>query len=454
MEVENFSNARVVVMGLGLNGGGLASARFFVNQGARVTVTDLRDEKTLDPTLKELSGLDIRYVLGKHRLEDFKKADLVVKNPGVPRDSPYLQEAKRVETDLSLFLSRCPNPLLAVTGSKGKSSVVSALHHILRSVYPDAKMGGNITLSPLSFINDLALDTVVVLELSSWQLGDLRNRDLLHPQIAVITNILRDHQNMYKKFEDYVEDKAEIFKGLSPQGYSIFYQDTWGEAFKKASPGRTLFYGPKGSSLYLESKEGYFQNPITGTLEKMLPQELATPGRPFRQNCLLAAAVARLYGLSLGQIQKALGTYSGLTHRLELVRVYQGISYYNDTTATIPDAMAAGIKSFDRPVHLICGGNDKELDLSPLGEALGQARSIHLLEGTATDKFLAILQGQNLPFYGPFPSLKGAFDSARSKAKREEVILFSPGATSFGMFVNEFQRGEMFRHLVEALGER
>ncbi|HSV56667.1 MAG TPA: hypothetical protein VLH39_06105, partial [Magnetospirillaceae bacterium] len=162
LEVSEIAGLRVTVMGLGLNGGGLASARFFSARGASVTVTDTRDGKALAESLAALEGFPIRYVLGRHEMEDFSAADLVIKNPAVRADSPFLAAAKAVETDISIFLRYCPAPLAAVTGSKGKSTTASALAHAL-SASRKTFLGGNITVSPLDFLDEVRPDTPVVL---------------------------------------------------------------------------------------------------------------------------------------------------------------------------------------------------------------------------------------------------------------------------------------------------
>ncbi|MDY7027973.1 MAG: UDP-N-acetylmuramoyl-L-alanine--D-glutamate ligase, partial [Spirochaetota bacterium] len=151
-EHNSFAGMKITVMGLGLHGGGIATARFLAGQGAELTVTDLRDEETLRPSMEQLRGLPIRYVMGRHEMEDFSGADMVIKNPAVRRSSPYLKAARRVETDLTLFLRLNRRPVLAVTGSKGKSTTVSVLHAIAKREYPEALLGGNITISPLSFV--------------------------------------------------------------------------------------------------------------------------------------------------------------------------------------------------------------------------------------------------------------------------------------------------------------
>jgi UDP-N-acetylmuramoylalanine--D-glutamate ligase len=406
MEPQDFKNMNVTVMGLGLNGGGVASVRFLAEQGARVTATDLRSAAILAPTIDSLKDLDIRYVLNEHRMEDFEKADLVIKNPAVPASSPFLAASGRVETDLSLFLSLCSNPILAVTGSKGKSTVVSALHHILKARYPGCRLGGNITVSPLSFLKELQKEDPVILELSSWQLGDLKGRDLLHPEISVLTNIMNDHQNMYNSFEDYVDDKRVIYQGQTRGQHALFLADERGRSFASDCKARSWFYGStqKGESeLYMQDNEGLFH--FEGKEESLLPPLLKTPGFYFRQNCLIAAGVARLFGEKASLIRSRLEDYPGIPHRLELVARHQDIHYYNDTTSTIPEAMAAGIQSFDSPLHLICGGTDKELDYREIAPVLSSVQDIYLLEGTASTKIISILQESGKTYWGPISSL-------------------------------------------------
>ena len=201
--LADIAGLRVTVMGLGLNGGGLASARFFARHGAEVTVTDMKSAAELAPSIEALAEFTaIRFVLGTHELDDFSNADMVLKNPGVKlAGNRYLESAKSIESDVSVFLRLSQAPVLAVTGSKGKSSTVSALHYGMKQLGYPVFLGGNITVSPLSFLEETGPDTPVVLELSSWQLADLRGRGLLKPRVALITPIMSDHQNWYGSME-------------------------------------------------------------------------------------------------------------------------------------------------------------------------------------------------------------------------------------------------------------
>jgi len=466
---SSLAGMNILVMGLGLHGGGTATARFLSSRGARVTVTDLRSPEVLAPSLEALKDRHIDYILGEHRMEDFSRADLVIKNPAVPPDNLFLKAARRVETDISLFLRLNRRPVLAVTGSKGKSTTTSALHHILKARYPRTVLGGNITVSPLTFLDGCSAeewnrhDDPVVLELSSWQLADMRGLGVLTPRICAVTNILKDHQDRYGGMEAYVADKKEIFRHQGPGQFTLcFRDDSYGPGFAAETPGKALYFSagplPDGMDGAFLSEPAGGGLRLEGKWEELLPEYLPLPGKHNRLNCLVAAAMARLYGQDPGSIRAALAEFHGIGHRLELVRIWEGIRFYNDSAATIPDAVAAALGSFAVPVVLITGGTDKNLDFAPLRPALSRPSAVCLLEGTALPKFRKELQNQDIPFQGPFDSLKAAFDQAvktarglRDQTGQEPVVLLSPGCASFGMFLNEFDRGRQFVDLVKGL---
>ncbi len=456
---ENLAGAKVTVMGLGLNGGGLASTLYFLKRGAEVTVTDLRTEEVLAPSLEALAGWPVRYVLGRHEENDFRGADIVVKNPGVRAGNPYVALARRVETDLSLFLSSVDGPLLAVTGSKGKSTTATALHRLVSANDPRARLGGNITVSPLTFIDDLAPGAPVVLELSSWQLADLRGRGLLRPRVAAVTNLLWDHMNAYDSQDAYAADKAVVFEGQSSDGWTVLPAGGWGPWFADRTPARRAWVGngaiealPKGARFSVDSGEGQWTDQTGEHRALLVPEALLVPGSPFRQNCLFAAAMAVLAGYR-DRIPDTLAGFEGVEHRLERFAVRRGVAYYNDTTATIPEAAAASVASFDVPVHWIAGGTDKNLEFSAVEALKHEPASIILLQGSATDRLLPVLRSKGWKWQGPFPSLDQAVSCAASRARSGEVVLFSPGAASFELFKNEFYRGRAFRDLVRELPE-
>jgi UDP-N-acetylmuramoylalanine--D-glutamate ligase len=455
-------------MGLGLNGGGLASARFFASCGARVTITDKKTAQELAPSIEALKEYpDIRYVLGTHELDDFTNADIVIKNPGVKlTGNPYLAASKRIESDISIFLALTKAPILAVTGSKGKSSTVSALQWGLRALGYNSFLGGNITVSPLTFLDETDENTPVVLELSSWQLADLRDRKLLKPRVAILTPVMADHQNWYGNMESYVADKKLIYADMDGSSHLICNaDDEWGPVF--ASEVRTQ--GERGAQGERANIHWYSAHELDGRdLEptdgawlaadgrgfmrqgnsdpfEILPAALAVPGQHMRANLLNAAQALVLFGAEPKAVGPALANFPGIEHRLELFHEKHGVRWYNDSAATIPEATCAAITSFEKPVILIAGGTDKNLDFTPLAETASRAKKIFLLAGTGTDKLMPMLAARGVAFSGPYPNLDAIVNAARDAAEKGDIVVFSPGATSFGLFTNEFDRGNKFR---------
>lgn len=452
--VESFENKKVTIMGLGLHGGGLASALFFIKEGAIVTITDLRSAEVLKPTTKKLESFDLKYRLGTHVDEDFIDADLVIKNPGVPSNSKYLKMAKRIETDISIFLGRVNCPIIAITGSKGKSSTVSAIDYILKQVNPKTQLGGNITVSPLTFLDQVDDTTPVILELSSWQLGDIKGRKILKSSIATVTNIMNDHQNAYNNLEEYADDKAVIFEGL--KGDAILnYQDDFTPFFCNKLNKTPLYFSNKllpkqiDGAFLDDMGQGWMQ--IDGRQELILGRELTLKGGHQRENMLLAALILKRFNIETSVIKNGLAKFKGIAHRMEFCREVSGIKFYNDSAATIPEAVCAAILSFKTPVRLISGGTDKELDFSNIATAFSKVESIHLLEGTGTDKMIIKLNEGHIKFNGPYSSLDLLMADLKPTLKDGDSVLFSPGATSFGMFNNEFHRGDYFKDIVSSI---
>ncbi|MFO8064113.1 MAG: UDP-N-acetylmuramoyl-L-alanine--D-glutamate ligase [Spirochaetia bacterium] len=457
---ESYAGSRVTVMGLGLHGGGVSAARYFARHGAVVTVTDLRDERELASSVEVLEDVPVRFVLGTHEEADFKDADIVIKNPAVPRTSPYLALARRIETDISVFLTQSSTRLVAVTGSKGKSSTSAAVHHILSTTIGNSYLGGNITNSPLEFAEEAGPHSTVVLELSSFQLGDLEMTPggiaALRPDIAMITSIFPDHLNYYRSMAEYVADKRLIYAGQGPGDWTIARDDEYGTSFLAETPARraVLCDHPIAGAgnaweayAYLDGHIGFACT--EGHDEDVVPEHLLVAGIHMRRNLLAAALAARLLGVDASAAREAVSSFPGIGHRLEHVRERNGIHFYNDSAATIPEAALEAVSAFEAPVHLIAGGSVKNIDLGLFGRISERVARVYLLQGSAAAAISSVTHEHKLA--GPFDSLASALHAAVSNARRGDVVILSPGCASFGMFQNEFDRGRQFRDLVANL---
>ncbi|MDE2816956.1 MAG: UDP-N-acetylmuramoyl-L-alanine--D-glutamate ligase [Chloroflexota bacterium] len=436
---ENLSGCRAVVMGLGLHGGGVGVAQYLAAQGATVTVTDLRDEETLRPSLAELEGLPLRYVLGRHEERDFQNADLVLRNPAVPLDSPYLalaQEAgTRIEMESSLFVNACPSAFIAgITGTKGKTTTTVLLSQMLDAAGYHVVTAGNLRVSMLSQLADITAKTRVVLELSSWQLEAFVPHGY-SPPLAVVTNVLPDHLNRYAGMDDYAAAKEINVRNQRQTDVAVLNKDNaYTRAMGARAPGKVVWFSG--------------QDAIPGE------GEAQGSGAHQRENMAAASVAARQWGVDESAIATALRDFTGVPHRQELVREWRGIRFINDTTATMPTATVACIEAIPGPKVLLLGGADKKLDFTGLTAALqahsDMIRGIVLLEGSATNRLAAALP---LPVAGRHADIAQALEQAVALARNGDAIILSPGCASFGMFQHEFERGDAFRAWVAALPE-
>ena len=450
--------AQALVMGLGVHGGGLGVARFLVDEGAVVTVTDLRGPETLASSLAALAGLPIRFVLGEHREQDFHEAELVVKNPGVPASSRFLQIARdhgaAIETEMTLFFRRCPGPILGITGTKGKTTTTMLAGAMLREQFPDTVVAGNLRVSALEHLPSIRATTPVVLELSSFALEDL-GAAKLSPRFACVTNLSPDHLDRYATMAEYGEAKRQIFLHQQPGDVLILNQaDATIAAWASDAP---------GSVLWCSTKRGQQAQIVCDEHGLWLSDTLVCPGDEIRlagvhnrANIAAAAALVTAFGVKPANIRQALRSFSGVEHRLELVREIGGVRYINDTAATVPEAAIAALYSFSAPIVLICGGADKRLEFAALAQAvLARAKAVLLLDGTATPRLAQALDAASTadspPISGPFSDFAAAVQAAHHQAQPGEIVLLSPGCASFGMFRNEFHRGEEFRRIVAGL---
>ncbi|MBT3282769.1 UDP-N-acetylmuramoyl-L-alanine--D-glutamate ligase [bacterium] len=424
-----FKDKKITVMGLGLLGRGVGDVEFLAQNGADLIVTDLKTKKQLQVSLDRLKKFKkIKYVLGKHRLEDFKDRDMILKSAGVPLDSIYIKEAKKnkipVEMSASLVAKLSDAKIIGITGTRGKSTVTQMIYEILKASKKKVFLGGNVRgIATLPLLESTKKGDYIVMELDSWQLQGFGEGNI-SPHIAVFTNLMRDHMNYYKgSMAKYFTDKANIYKYQKKGDYLI-----------------------AGKEIARKIKDSPLLKP------KKLPEswKLKVAGEHNRENASLAREVASKAGVSEKIIKKTLENFKSVEGRLEYMKAVRGVKIYNDNNATTPDATIMALRALgdtSKNIVLIMGGADKNLDMKPLLKEIEKyCKSVVLLSGTGTDKL------KNLKFeYKKANNLKDGIMQALKDSKQGDIVLFSPAFASFGLFENEYDRNDQFIELVKKL---
>lgn len=451
---------RVLVMGLGLHGGGVATTNWLLRRGAQVTVTDLRKQQILRESIKRIRDRSrVVFVLGKHRSSDFRNADLVVANPDVPASSPFLAAARKrrvpIENEASLFFLHAPCPVIGVTGSKGKSTTTTLLYLMLHADDRRTAIAGNIATSAmLDVLDRLTPQSRIVLELSSWQLEGL-DTVRKSPSFAVVTNVLDDHLNRYPSRRAYAAAKARIWKWQRPDDAVVLNRDNpVTRSWRRRPASKVLWFSVRP----FMGEDGAFlrKNDIVVRLhgrERIIAhrRDCNLIGDHNLQNILAALLAATAMGVPAITIRRILRRFQGLASRFEHVRTVRGVKYINDTTATAPVAAVAALNSCASPVVLIAGGVDKRLPYGAFADTIRRrTKALVLLPGSATERLKTLLRFYRKPMV-EISSMNEAVRIARHFATGGDVVLLSPGAASFGLFLHEFDRGEQFVRSVRSL---
>lgn len=430
-------------MGLGLLGRGLGDIKFLSQCGADLIVTDLKPAKELKFSLLKLKKFkNIKYVLGRHRLEDFRNRDMVLKAAGVPLNSAYIAEARKrkipIEMSASLFAKLAPKiKIVGVTGTRGKSTVTHLIYEILKKSGQRVILGGNVKgVSTLALLPKIKTGDILVLELDSWQLQGF-GESKISPHISVFTTFLPDHLNYYGgSLNKYFKDKANIFKFQTAEDYLVLSESAARE-------------------LKARSKEK-IQSKVIIAKGEILPPNLSLkiPGAHNRLNAALAFSVSKILKIPENQTRKIISEFKGVPGRLEKLCAFRGVNIYNDTTSTTPDAVEAALKALSKNKNLILimGGADKKLNFTDVLKILPRyVKAIVLLPGTGSNIIRPALKKIKNFEVREVSNLKTALIASLKIAKKGDSIVFSPGFASFGMFKNEFDRGEQFVKLVKNL---
>lgn len=445
-----FKGKEVLIVGLARTG--VATARFLAGQGARVTVTDQRVEAQLQEQLLALAGLPIRYVLGRHDETDFAAADLVVVSPGVPQESPYLAAAraagKPVITEIELA-SRCISaPLVAITGTNGKTTTTTLTGEIFWACGFTAFVGGNIGNPLIELATEEPVARVVV-EVSSFQLEWI---ETFRPKVAVLLNITEDHLDRYAGMADYVAAKARIFENQTADDFAVLNMDdplVW--AFSGRVKARVV-----PMSQQQELAEGIFYRDGVivwrwqGREERFPVAGYHLQGVHNIENIMAALASTLLLGCDAEAAQAAVAAFRGLPHRMELVRTVNGVPWYEDSKATNVGSVQKALASFSE-ITLIAGGKDKGGSYEPLAELVRERVRHMVLIGEARERIARELG--HLTDTHQTGSLEEAVALATALTAPGGVVLFSPACSSFDMFKDYAERAERFKALVRGLPE-
>ncbi len=459
--MKRWEKKRVVVLGVARQGKTLA--RYLTNEGAKVVMSDLKTEAQLSPEIAELADLKLTYALGDHPIELLKDTQALFLSGGVPSNLPIVEQARQREipvlNDAQLFLELCPAVVIGITGSAGKTTTTTLVHEMVKLALKDsdrkAWLGGNIGRPLLQDLSAIKADDVVVMELSSFQLELMT----ISPKIAALLNITPDHLDRHGSMAAYVEAKRRILTEQALDSVAVLGYDnptTWG--LRHDARGGVFAFGyqapVEGDAAYIE--QGFLVLRIAGQVTQICrEQALALRGPHNVLNMLAACALSSLIQVPVEAMATVAGTFRGVPHRMEYVREVLGAAWYNDSIATTPDRALAAVRSFDEPLVVLLGGRDKDLNWDVLvKEVIARARTI-ILFGEAKRMLQGVFarlskDSGSLDLHA-VETFEQAMHIAEKVAQAGDVVLLSPGCTSYDEFPNFEARGERFKEMVGAL---
>lgn len=436
-----YQGKKVLVVGLGLQGGGVGVAKFFAELGAKVTVTDKKNETQLADSIEKLKKYSINYSLGGHRTKDFLNSDIIFKGPGVSWSLKEIVEAEKkgipIEMEMAFVARYFPGKIIGITGTRGKSTTTNLIYKLLKDNGFETLLGGGLPgISNLEYLKKANNNTWLVAELSSWALSGFHKKKI-SPHIAVFTNFYPDHLNYYQNMDDYLFDKKAIFMYQKASDYLVINKKLLNLLDKSSIKSKVLTFS-------INDVHENFEN-LTGDHNK--------------ENIAAVLKVAEILNIEKRKAINTIANFQSLPFRQQIIAKKQNVIFVNDTTSTTPTATIYAIKRFsDKPMILILGGNSKNLPFEKLIEELNnpQIKKIFLLAGSFTDEILPFLEEKyqekiSKKIYDNLQlAIKEAFLEAK-KINNDVYLVFSPGATSFAMFNNEFHRGEEFNKIVYSL---
>jgi UDP-N-acetylmuramoylalanine--D-glutamate ligase len=444
------NNKHVLVVGLGKSG--VASALFLKAHGARVTVSDTKSGDELRNEIPALLDHGITVETGGHGERTFHGQDLIVVSPGVPVDAPLLQQARSlgeaVIGEIELAARFLPGPIVAITGSNGKTTTTTLTGEILAAGGFPTLVAGNIGTPAISLTDCATPETRIVLEVSSFQLETIQS---FRPKVAVVLNVTPDHLDRHKTFEIYANAKARIFENQRGDDFTVLNEDDPTCLAMAARTRAQVFW----FSRQREVKQGawvrdgniLFCN-ASEQLEIIQVSEIPLKGAHNLENVLAAVCASALMGCAPQKIRQAVQEFKAVEHRLEFVASIRGVDYYNDSKATNVDATIKALESFPANIHLILGGKDKGSDYSVLNDLLKQRVKRVYTIGAAAEKIESQIKNVEVVHA---ETLENALRRANAAAEAGDVVLLAPACASFDQFKNYEQRGQVFKEIVRSL---
>ncbi len=453
----DLKDKRVLVVGLGKSG--VASALFLKAHGARVTVSDTKSGDELRNEIPVLLDHGITVETGGHGERTFREQDLIVVSPGVPVDTPLLQQARSlgevVIGEIELAAQFLRGPIVAITGSNGKTTTTTLAGEILAAGGLPTLVGGNIGTPAISLTERATPETVIVLEVSSFQLETIQS---FHPKIAAVLNVTPDHLDRHKTLEVYVNAKARIFENQDQTDFAVLNADDPTCAAMAPRARAQIFW----FSRQKEVKQGAWVSEgrilfrqAAGQREIMQLSEIPLKGAHNLENVLAAVCAGALMGCAPAKIREAVRNFKAVEHRLEFVATIGGVDYYNDSKATNVDATIKALESFPANIHLILGGKDKGSDYTVLNDLLRKRVKRVYTIGAAAAKIESQIVSPKSggPEVIHAETLENAVRKASAVAEPGDVVLLAPACASFDQFKSYEHRGTVFKEIVRGLAQ-
>lgn len=460
-KLEEFCNyikdKKVAIIGLGVSN--IPLLTYLHSLGAKITVFDKREIDNIDKNaLDIITEKGIQFSFGANNLSKLEGFDVIFRSPSCRPDLPeIIKELNRgaiLTSEIEMLIELCPGKVIGITGSDGKTTTTSLIYEIVKKSGYNCYLGGNIGIPLFSKIGEMKPDDVVVLELSSFQLMNMKTS----PQISVVTNVTPNHLDIHKSYEEYIDAKKNIFKYQDENGILVLnYDNEITRDYAKDAPGNVIFFSKNeklNDGIILDNGiikicNDKVRKHILNTADIILRGE-----HNYENAC---AAIAATMTLADTQTQvEAISEFKGVEHRLELVRELDGVKWYNDSIGTSPTRTIAGLKSFDEKIVLIAGGYDKHLDYTPIAMPILDNVSDLILMGQTAGKIKNAVEeamresGKRINIY-ECDTLEEVVKKARSVARMGEIVLFSPASASFDLYKNFEERGNKFKKIVMEL---